>query len=181
MFYSKKFNKFKRIKHCFFSRKGGFSKGLYKSLNCGRGSNDNKISILKNLNYISQKMAVKKNCLILMNQTHSAKVIEIKKNNYKKIINSDAMITKVKGLALGVVTADCVPIIIYDFENEIVGCIHAGWKGAFSGIIKNTISKIKNLNSSSKIFASIGPCIGKKSYEIDSSFYRKFLNKSKKK
>ena len=180
MFYSKKFNKFKRIKHCFFSRKGGFSKGLYKSLNCGRGSNDNKISILKNLNYISQKMAVKKNCLILMNQTHSAKVIEIKKNNYKKIINSDAMITKVKGLALGVVTADCVPIIIYDFENEIVGCIHAGWKGAFSGIIKNTISKIKNLNSSSKIFASIGPCIGKKSYEIDSSFYRKFLNKSKK-
>ena len=79
-----------------------------------------------------------------MNQTHSAKVIEIKKNNYKKIINSDAMITKVKGLALGVVTADCVPIIIYDLENEIIGCIHAGWKGAISGIIKNTVKKIKS-------------------------------------
>ena len=70
MFYSKKFNKFKNIKHCFFSRKNGFSKGLYKSLNCGRGSKDKKKNILKNLNYVSQKMSVKKNKLILMNQTH---------------------------------------------------------------------------------------------------------------
>ena len=180
MFYSKKLNKFKRIKHCFFSRKGGFSKGVYKDLNCGRGSQDDKKNVLKNLNYVSQKMSVKKNKLILMNQTHSAKVFEIKKNNYKKKINSDALITKVKGLALGVVTADCVPIIIYDFKNEIVGCIHAGWKGAFLGIIKNTVNKIKNLNSNNKIYASIGPCIGKKSYEVDLNFYKKFINKSKK-
>ena len=90
------------------------------------------------------------------------------------------MITKIKGLVLGVVTADCVPIIIYDFENEIVGCIHAGWKGAYSGIIKNTVNKIKKINSNNKIFASIGPCIGKKSYEVDLIFYKKFLNKSKK-
>ena len=178
MFYSKKLSKFKNIKHCFFSRKGGFSKGLYKSLNCGKGSKDNKSKILKNLNYVSKKVLVKKNKLILMNQTHSAKVIEVKKSNYKKKINSDAMITKVKGLALGVVTADCVPIIIYDFKNEIIGCIHAGWKGAFSGIIKNTINKLKKLNSNNKIVASIGPCIGKKSYEVDLKFYKKFLNRS---
>ena len=115
-----------------------------------------------------------------MNQTHSARVIEVKKNNYKKIMNSDAIITKVKGIALGVVTADCVPVIIYDFKNEIVGCIHAGWKGAFSGIIKNTVNKIKKINSKTKIFASIGPCIGAKNYEVDLIFYKKFLNKSKK-
>ena len=84
MFCSKKLNKFKKIKHCFFSKKGGFSKGLYKGLNCGRGSNDNKYDVLKNLNYVSKKFSVKKNNLILMNQTHSSKVIEIKKNNYKK-------------------------------------------------------------------------------------------------
>ena len=180
MFYSKKLNKFKRIKHCFFSRKGGFSKGLYKGLNCGRGSKDKKENILKNLNYVSQKMFVKKNNLILMNQTHSNRVIEIKKNNCKKKINSDAIITKVNGLALGVVTADCVPVIIYDLENEIVGCIHAGWKGAFSGIIKNTVNKIKRLNSNNKIFASIGPCIGEKSYEVDLNFYKKFVRTSKK-
>jgi YfiH family protein len=115
-----------------------------------------------------------------MNQTHSTKVIEIKKNNYKRKINSDAIITNIKGLMLGVVTADCVPIIIYDFKNNIVGCIHAGWKGAFSGIIENTVAKIKKLSSNNKIFASIGPCIGKTSYEVDMSFYKKFLNKSKK-
>ena len=180
MFYSKKLKKFKNIKHCFFSRKGGFSKGIYKSLNCGRGSKDKKKNILKNLNFISKKMLVSKSKLILMNQTHSAKVIEINKINYKKKINSDAMITKLKGIALGVLTADCVPIIIYDIKNEIVGCIHAGWKGALSGIITNTVNKIKKLNSANKIYASIGPCIGKKSYEIDTNFYKKFLNKSKK-
>ena len=180
MFYSKKLKKFKNIKHCFFSRKGGFSKGIYKSLNCGRGSKDKKKNILKNLNFISKKMLVSKSKLILMNQTHSAKVIEINKINYKKKINSDAMITKIKGIALGVLTADCVPIIIYDLKNEIVGCIHAGWKGALSGIITNTVNKIKKLNSANKIYASIGPCIGKKSYEVDANFYKKFLNKSKK-
>ena len=88
------------------------------------------------------------------------------------------MITQVKGLALGVVTADCVPIIIYDVKNTIVGCVHAGWKGALSGIIKNTVDKIKNIKSNNKIFASIGPCIGKKNYEVDKIFYQKFLNKS---
>ena len=180
MFYSKKLNKFKNIKHCFFSKKNGFSKGIYKGLNCGKGSKDNKKAVSKNLNYVSQKLSVKKNNLILMNQTHGNRVIEIKKNNYKKRINADAMITKVKGLGLGVLTADCVPIIVYDFKNEIIGCIHAGWKGAISGIIKNTVNKIKKLNSNSKIYASIGPCIGKDSYEIDVTFYNKFLSISKK-
>ena len=180
MFYSKKLNKFNKIKHCFFSRKAGFSKGIYKGLNCGRGSKDNKKNIIRNLGYVSKKMHVKRNELVLMHQSHSNRVIEIKKSNYKKKINADAMVTKVKGLALGVVTADCIPIIIYDFKNEIVGCVHAGWKGAISGIIKNTISKIKKLSYSNKIFASIGPCISKKSYEVDLIFYKKFLNKSKK-
>ena len=130
MFYSKKLKKFKKINHCFFSRKNGFSKGIYKSLNCGRGSMDNKIKIRKNLDFVAKKMNVKKNKLILMHQTHSNKVVEIKKNNYKRKIIADAMITKMRGIVLGVVTADCVPLIIYDFKNEIVSCVHAGWKHA---------------------------------------------------
>ena len=141
---------------------------------------DNKKDVLKNLSYVSKKMYVRENNLILMNQTHSAKVFEIKKNNYNKKINSDAVITKVKGLALSVLTADCVPVLIYDFKNDIVGCIHAGWKGAFSGIIKNTVNKIKKQNPKSTIFATIGPCLGVKSYEVDLNFYKKFINKSKK-
>ncbi len=179
MFYSNKLKKLKKIKHCFFSRKNGFSKGIYKGLNCGKGSRDNKININKNLNFVAKKMEVKKNKLILMHQTHSNKVIEIKKNNFKKRINADAMITKMNGFAIGVLTADCVPIIVYDVRNRIIGCIHAGWKGAFLGIIDNTIKKLKKLNTNSNIYASVGPCIGEKSYEVDNLFYKKFVSKSR--
>jgi len=179
MFYSKKLKKFKNINHCFFSRKKGYSKGIYQSLNCGRGSKDKKNNINKNLNFVAKKMNVKKNKLILMNQTHSNKVVEIKKYNFKKKINADAMITRMSGFAIGVLTADCVPIIIYDVKNKIIGCVHAGWKGAFSGIINNTIKKIKKLNFNTKIYASVGPCIGEKSYEVDTLFYKKFVSKSR--
>ena len=180
MFFSKKLKKFKEINHCFFSRKGGYSSGIFKGLNCGRGSKDNKIKVQKNLSYVSKKMFLNKNKLILMHQTHSNKVLEIKKNNYKRRINSDAIISQEKGLLLGVVTADCVPILLYEKRNKIIGCIHAGWKGAFSGIIKKTILKIKRINSKNIIFASVGPCIGKKNYEVDIEFENKFLIQSKK-
>jgi len=179
MFYSKKLKKIKQIRHCFFSRKDGFSKGIYKGLNCGKGSKDKRGDVKKNLDYVSKKMNIEKDKLILMYQTHSNKVVEIKKNNYKKKIIADAIITKMKGFALGVITADCVPIMLYDTKNEIIGCIHAGWKGAFLGVIKNTISKIKKISSDNKIYACIGPCIGKKNYEVDKNFYKMFMAKTK--
>jgi len=180
MFYSKKLKRFKEIKHCFFSKKNGYSIGIYKSLNCGHGSKDNKKNIQKNLKLVAKKMRVKPKNLVLMHQTHSNKVIEIKKINYRRKINADAMITKMRGVSLGVLTADCVPIILYDSKNKIVGCIHAGWKGAFKEIIKKTILKIKKITSYSKIYASVGPCIGFKSYEVDIKFYKKFILKSAK-
>ncbi len=178
MFYSKKLKKFKEIKHCFFSRKGGFSKGIYRGLNCGKGSKDNIKNVKKNLNFVSNKIQVNPKNLILMHQTHSNKVIQIKKNYGRKLI-SDAIITNIKGIALGVVTADCVPILLFDYKNKIIGCIHAGWKGAFSGIIRKTIIKFNKLNFKNKIYACIGPCIGRRSYEVDGKFYKKFLIQSK--
>tara|TARA_B100000242_G_C43042188_1_gene486243 strand:- start:219 stop:965 length:747 start_codon:yes stop_codon:yes gene_type:complete len=178
MFCSKKLKKFKNIKHYFFSRNNGFSKGLYKSLNCGRGSGDKKMNIKKNLKYIAKKMNINYQNLILMHQTHSNKVIEIKSG--RKKIYGDAMITKNKKFALGVVTADCVPILLFDKRNKVIGCIHAGWKGAFNGIIEKTIKNIKKIGTENEIFASVGPCIGKYSYEVDISFYKMFLEKSKK-
>ncbi len=179
MFYSKKLKKFNEIKHCFFSRKGGYSKGLYKSLNCGKGSKDNKINVIKNLSLVSKKMNINRKNLVLMYQTHSNKVIEINKNNLRKKIKSDAIISRLNNIALGVVTADCVPILLFDFKNKIVGCIHAGWRGAFSNIIRNTVKKIRKINSDCKIYAAVGPCIGKKNYEVDLKFYKKFILKSK--
>lgn len=181
MFFSKKLKKFKNINHCFFSRKGGYSKGIYQSLNCGQGSKDNKKNIIKNLAFVSKHMKVRKKKLALMYQTHSNKVIVINDKNKNSLkFKSDAIITSIRGLGLGVVTADCVPIILFDIKNNIIGCIHAGWKGASSGIIENTIKKFKKLGSKNKIYATIGPCIGSKSYEVKLDFYKKFIAKSKK-
>ena len=180
MYISKKLKRFKKIKHCFFSNRNGYSTGIYKSLNCGPGSKDKKKNIQRNLQLVAKKMRVKSENLVLMHQTHSNKVIEVKKINYKKKIYADAMITKMRGVSLGVLTADCVPIILYDSKNQIVGCIHAGWKGAFKDIIKNTIYKIKKISLNSKIYASVGPCIGFKSYEVNVKFYKKFISKSTK-
>ena len=180
MFYSKKLNQFNNVKHCFFSKKNGYSEGIYKSLNCGLGSNDKKENVIKNLNKVSEQMNVKKENLVLMNQTHSNKVVVVdeKNKNNKKLV-ADALVTNLKGLALGVLTADCAPIILYDEINQIIGCIHAGWKGARSGIIENTLKKFREINRNNKISASIGPCIGDRSYEVDLEFYKIFLKNSK--
>ena len=180
MFYSRNLKKFKNLSHCFFSRRGGFSSGLYKSLNCGKGSKDKRKNISKNLEYVSKKMYVKKKRLILMHQTHSNKVVEINETNLNKSIYSDAVITKCKKVALGVLTADCVPILVYDKKNKIIACIHAGWRGALSDIIKKTIIKIRKKNFRYDIFASVGPCISTKNYEVDFNFYKKFLAKTNK-
>ena len=139
-----------------------------------------KKTIQKNLNYVSKKMKINSGHLILMHQTHSNKVREINKNNFRRTVYSDSIITRMNHIALGVVTADCVPILVFDKKNKIIGCIHAGWKGAITGIIKNTILRIKKFNLRNEIYASVGPCIGKKNYEVDNDFFKKFMLKSKK-
>ena len=180
MFHSKNFLEFKNIEHCFFSRQGGFSNGIYGSLNCGFGSRDKKENIKKNINLVSRKIGIKDKNLMLMNQTHGINAILINSENQKeKKFHSDAIITRVKGLALGVLTADCVPVILFDRLNNTIGCIHAGWKGAFLGIIENTLNIFKKINSRNEIYACIGPCIGKQNYEVDNFFFEKFLNQSK--
>ena len=182
MFYSKKLKKFKNLKHRFFSKKNGFSNGIYKSLNCGVGSNDKKINVLKNIKYVTKKMGCKKNSLITLNQVHSSKVIYFKSySNIKNRLRGDAIVTKVKNIPIGILTADCVPILLYEPQKEIIGCIHSGWKGAFNGVIKNTIHKFKKLNSNlSELMVAVGPCIGKKSYEVKKDFYQKFIKKNHK-
>ena len=181
MLVSIKLKKQKKIRHFFFSRKKGFSKGIYRSLNCGFGSKDSRFSVKKNLNYVSKKLLIKEKSLKLMYQTHSNKVTVItRKNLRKKRFHSDAIITKLKGVGIGVLTADCVPILLYEKKKKIIGCIHAGWRGAFLGIIENTIKKINIINPNNKVVACIGPCIGQKNYEVDHEFYKKFIIKSKK-
>jgi YfiH family protein len=180
MYFSKKFIGFKNVKHCFFSKNGGVSKDIYDSLNCGIGSDDEKKNILGNLSIVSKKMGVDKDNLFLMNQTHSNKVIVINESNRAaQRVNADALITEIKDIAVSVLTADCVPILIYEEINKIVACIHAGWRGAVNGIIENTLNKIINMNKNNKIYVAIGPCIGLKNYLVGKEFYDQFIQENK--
>jgi len=182
MFFSKKLQKFEDLKHCFFSRKNGFSKGHYASLNCGLGSGDKKQNVLKNLNLVSQKIGCKDELLITLYQTHSNKVVYFE--NESSMINKlpgDAIVTKIKNVGIGILTADCAPILLYDPQKKIIGCIHSGWRGALNGVIKNTIKKFKELDSNiDNLFAVVGPCIRKENYEVKIDFYEKFINQNSK-
>ena len=180
MYFSKKLNKFNNIKHCFFSKNGGISEGIYSSLNCGLGSGDKKENILNNLAIVSKKIGIKNANLFSMNQTHSNKVVVIdEKNKNIQRINSDALITKLKNIAISVLTADCVPILVYEEVNQIIACIHAGWKGAISGIIENTLNEIVTMSKNNRIYVAIGPCIGTKNYEVGKEFYGEFVKENK--
>ena len=168
MFFSKKLQKFKNIKHCFFSRQNGFSKGLYKSLNCGLGSNDNKENILKNLEIVGNKIGCKKDSLITLNQKHSNEALYFSnQNSIKNKLPGDAMVTQVKNIGIGILTADCASILLYNPKKKIIGCIHSGWKGALNGIIKNTVLKFKELDSKNEdLIVAVGPCLKKENYEV---------------
>ena len=182
MFFSKKLQKFKNIKHCFFSRKNGFSKGNYKSLNCGLGSSDKKEDVLKNLESVSKKIGCEKDLLITLNQKHSNEVVSFNSDNdVKNKLSGDAIVSKVKNIGIGILTADCASIFFYDPKNNIIGCSHAGWKGALNGIIQQTIKKFNDLNSkNTDLIAVIGPCIGKKNYQVKADLIEKFIDQDKK-
>ena len=147
MFYSKKLTKEIAIKHCFFNRAGGKSKGIYKSLNCGRGSFDKKKYIKQNIVIASKKISKSYKKLFLLNQIHSNKFFFIKNYKFKKKLTGDALITDQKKIVLGVLTADCVPVLIFDKKLKIISAIHAGWKGAYKGIIQKVLSYFKKQGS----------------------------------
>jgi YfiH family protein len=182
MFFSKKLNKFKNIKHCFFSRKGGVSKDLYKSLNCGLGSKDQKENVLKNLELVAKTISCKKKSLITLNQMHTNQVVYFKnEKSVKNKLTGDAIVSKVKNIGIGILAADCAPILFYDPDKKLIGCTHSGWKGALNGVIKNTVKKFNELKSNSNdLIAVVGPCIEKKNYEVRTEFTEKFIEQDSK-
>ena len=180
MIISKKLSRFKNIKHAFFNSLGGKSTGIYKSLNCGTSSLDNKKNISKNLAIVQEKIKSNSNKILLLKQIHSNKYYFINKKlkpNIKKF-QGDALITNKLNTPIGVLTADCAPILMFDNKKKMIAAIHVGWKGAYKGIVNNVVKFMKKRGSSiSDITTVIGPCISSKSYEVKQDFIKKFIKK----
>ena len=168
MIKSKKLSSIKNLKHGFFNSKGGISKNIYKSLNCGPGSKDKPGNVRKNLELVRKKIKNSARDIFLLNQIHSNKFIYVdEKYQFKSKPKVDAVITNQKNLPIAILTADCVPILICDSQKKIIAAIHAGWKGAYKGIVDKVIKFMfaKGCTKENLIVA-IGPCISMKNYEV---------------
>ena len=138
------------------------------------------VNIKKNLTLVSNLFGYKKNQLILLKQIHSNKVIHINNSKENPLIEGDALVTNHSKILLGVITADCVPTLIYDKKSNLVAAIHAGWKGAFYDIIQNTVNKLASLKANlDETIAVIGPCIREKNYLVSDDFYDRFILQNK--
>ena len=169
MIKSQKLSCFSKVKHGFFNKKGGVSHGIYKSLNCGIGSKDKKTNVERNLKIVKNKINLKSKKIFLVKQVHSNKFVFLNYNSKIKTrsIVGDAIISERKGIPIAILTADCVPILIYDKQKEMIAAIHAGWRGAYKGIVQKVIQFMFKRGCKPKnMIAAIGPAISKKSYEV---------------
>ncbi|QTD57513.1 peptidoglycan editing factor PgeF [Parasphingorhabdus cellanae] len=164
--------------HGFLGRSGGFSTGIYAGLNVGLGSDDDQDAIIKNRQ--QAKAAVLPNGeLVTLYQVHSADVaIVTEPFAIDERPRVDAMVTDRPGLLLGILTADCVPVLFFDAAAQIVGAAHAGWKGAIGGVTDHIVAAMEELGASrDNIACAIGPCIAQESYEVDVGFQARFVEK----
>ena len=170
-------NRLEGVRHGFFSREGGVSEGLYASLNCGLGSSDSPDNVTTNRARAAAEIDVAPSSLITCYQVHSTTVVEVERPwSRDNLPKADAMVTATPGIALGILTADCAPVLFADPTARIVGAAHAGWRGALSGVIGATIATMTKLGAdASRIVAGIGPCIAQRSYEVGPEFPAPFL------
>ena len=164
-----------RVAHGYFTREGGVSQGIYASLNCGLGSGDDAPAVRENRRRVSQHLGA--DTVITAHQIHSATAVAVQQpwaDDQRP--RADAIVTTARGLALGVLSADCAPILFADAEAGVVGAAHAGWRGALTGIAEATIAAMEQLGARREsIHAAVGPCIGQDAYEVGPEFEQEFL------
>ncbi len=165
------------LRHGFFTRMGGLSTGLYASLNCGLKTEDRPDSVKANRTRVAEVFDLTPDKLLIAKQVHGIKVATVAKPwDDGHTPEADAIVTDKRGIALGVLTADCAPVLFADRKNKIIGAAHAGWRGALAGVLEQTIAAMQALGANpAHIEAAIGPCIGPKSYEVKDDFRDPFL------
>lgn len=168
------------IRHAFFTRRGGVSDGLYASLNGGLGSNDAPDQVAENRRRMGEKLGVPAENLVSLYQIHSADVVVVEAPfALADRPKSDGMVTRVPGLALGIATADCGPILFADPANGVAGAAHAGWKGALAGVVEATVAAMERLGAErTRIVAVLGPTIAQAAYEVGPDFLARFRDEA---
>lgn len=163
------------IQHGFFTRKGGASSGVFHGLNCGQASSDQDRMVEINRTRVAQAMDAQVQALVTIKQTHSPDVVTITKAP-DTLLTGDAMVSNTPGLVLGILTADCQPVLLADRAAGVVGAVHAGWKGARDGVLENTIDAMEALGAHrADITAVVGPTISQRNYEVGPEFVDGFL------
>jgi len=166
------------VQHRFFTRQGGVSSGLFSSLNCGYGSADDPNNVRENRRRVAATFARGEPDLLTVHQIHSTEVMTVGAERWLSpgAPKADALVTNRPGVVLGVMAADCAPVLLADQDANVIGAAHAGWKGALGGVVQATIAAMERLGARrEKIAAAIGPCIGPASYEVGPEFPAPFL------
>lgn len=168
------------LRHAFFTRVGGASEGLYATLNGGLGSNDEPSRVAENRRRMCARLGVAEANLVSLYQVHSAEVVVVEAPFAREERpKADGMVTRVPGLALGIATADCGPILFADHDNGVVGAAHAGWKGALTGIVEATVAAMEGLGAERRrIVAVLGPTISQAAYEVGPDFLARFQDEA---
>lgn len=166
-----------REKHCFFGAEGGVSEGIYASLNVNFSSDDKPENMQRNLDIAAGYFGLTRDRLHIINQDVSNIVKYVREPSFKQI-ECDGAVTDRPGVVLCIRTADCAPVLLADYEHGVIGAAHAGWRGAFKGVIENCVELMVQKGAAREnIAAAVGPCIGQLSYEVDKGFYQQFAQK----
>jgi polyphenol oxidase len=168
------------IAHGFFGRTGGTSPGFYASLNCGPGSGDDRSNVVENRRRALAALTPRECRLVTLYQIHSSEALVVRKPwAIGEAPRADAMATSASGVALGILTADCAPVLFVDVEARVIGAAHAGWKGALAGVIEQTIASMEELGAKrERMAAAIGPCISRTAYEVGEDFRATALSRN---
>ncbi|MCW8308339.1 peptidoglycan editing factor PgeF [Acidiphilium sp. PA] len=165
------------VPHGFFTRQGGVSTGAYDSLNCGMSGHDDPAHVSENRARAARAIGVDPTSLMGLKQVHGTHVIKVVAGwAAGDTPQADAMVTDRPGIALGIITADCAPVLFADSTNRIVGAAHAGWRGAAAGVLEATVTAMQALGAET-IFAVIGPCIRRNSYEVGADLYHTIVSR----
>jgi len=165
------------IRHGFFTRHGGVSTGRYASLNCGLGSNDDPIHVNENRSRAARHFELEPKQLVTVYQIHSPNVVQVDEPwTTAQSPRADAMVSDRPGVMLGILAADCAPVLLADPEARVVGAAHAGWRGALGGVVEATVAAMEKLGASRlHMVAAVGPCIAQASYEVSTDFATPFV------